>query len=58
MSNKKLAKTVLYAYMILAPILVVYLLFFARMDFSLQALGISTVLGGFIVLWIINRLVK
>lgn len=44
--------------MVLALIIVIYLLFFARMDFSLQALSISTVLGGFIVLWIINRLVK
>ena len=58
MSNKHLAKTVLYAYMILAPIIVVYLLFFSRLDFLLEALGISMVLVGFIVLWIINRLVK
>jgi len=58
MSNKKILRNALCIYMLLAPIIAIYLLFFVRMDFLLQVIGVALVGAGLIVLGVLNLGVK
>jgi hypothetical protein len=51
-------KNVLRAYPALASLLVIYLLFFVRMDFLLQVISVVLVCLGFLVLLVADRIMK
>jgi hypothetical protein len=58
MSSKKILRNSLYVYMLLAPIIAIYLLFFVKMDFLLQIIGVALVGAGLIVLGVLNLWAK
>jgi hypothetical protein len=58
MSSKKILRNALYAYMLLAPIIAIYLLFLVKMDFLLQIIGVFLVGTGLIVLGVLNLWAK
>jgi hypothetical protein len=58
MSSKKILRNALYAYMLLAPIIAIYILFFVKIDFLLQIICVALVGAGLIVLGVLNLWAK
>ena len=54
MIRKEKAMAVLMAYMLLAPLVAVYLLFFSGLDFLFQIIGVVLIGGGLIMLALFN----
>jgi|WetSurMetagenome_2_1015567.scaffolds.fasta_scaffold201383_1 hypothetical protein len=54
----KLTKKLLWVYPAPAALIVVYLLFFAKLDFAVQAGSVIAVVLGFVLLLIANLLIK
>lgn len=56
MISREKAMGVLVVYMVLAPLVAVYLLFFSGLDFLFQIIGVVLIGGGLIMLALFNLL--
>ena len=58
MISKEKGMAALMAYMVLAPLVAVYLLFFSGLDFLLQIIGVLLTGAGLIMLALFNVLLR